>query len=68
VLLLNPYHVLKKLRPKIEKFLWNSFLARAVEIGATDMDEPKLDLVADPVPLAEKQATASRPTKTHGRK
>ncbi len=38
-LLLNPYHVLKKLRPQFEEFLWNSFTSRVLEIGATDMDE-----------------------------
>src|ERR1019366_9618832 len=30
-LILNPYHVIKKLAPKIEKSLWNTLLARAVE-------------------------------------
>jgi hypothetical protein len=54
-LLLNPYHVLKKLQPKIEKFLWNSFVARAVEIGATDMDVPKVEpIIAAPQPENKK--------------
>jgi hypothetical protein len=40
LLLLNPYHVMKKHKSKVEAFLWNSFAARTIEIRANDMDEP----------------------------
>jgi hypothetical protein len=39
ILLLNPYHVARKLKPKIESFLWNTFAQRAIEIRAIDMEE-----------------------------
>lgn len=38
-LLLNPYHVAVKHRPKIEAFLWNTFAERMIEIRANDLDE-----------------------------
>lgn len=47
ILLLNPYHVIRRHKPKLEAFLWNTLLARVIEIRATDMDEP--------VPAAKKK-------------
>jgi hypothetical protein len=40
ILVLNPYHVIRKHKSKIEAFLWNTFLARVIEIRAMDLDEP----------------------------
>ncbi len=67
-LLLNPYHVLKKLEPKIERFLWNTFLARVVEIRATDMDEPAAEPPLPAIPVAPKTAKSPKTTKTSPRR
>jgi hypothetical protein len=39
-LVFNPYHVIKKLRPKIPKDLYNALVAQANAVGAFELNEP----------------------------
>lgn len=60
ILLINPYHVMRKHKAKAESFLWNSFLARVIEIRATDLDNTPTAIGKDR-PTAKKEITQFRP-------